>query len=54
MISGEKLDYMVRCYITKMRERGGIVNTKVVKAGARGILMAVLLCYQHHGQSPYS
>lgn len=44
MISGEKLDYMVRCYITKMRERGGIVNTKVVKAGARGILMVVLLC----------
>ena len=37
---GEKLDDMVRCYISRMRERGGIVNTKIVKAGARGILMS--------------
>ena len=41
VILGEKLDDMVRCYISRMRERGGIVNTKIVmKAGARGILMS--------------
>ena len=40
VLLGEKLDGMVRLYITKMRERGGVVNTSLVKAGARGILLS--------------
>ena len=40
MILGEKLDDMVRCYITRIRESGRIVNTMIVKAGAHGILMS--------------
>ena len=39
VLLGEKMDTMVQCYITKMREKGGVVNTSIVKAGARGILM---------------
>lgn len=40
MILGEKLDDMVRCYTTRIRKSGGIVNAKIVKAGARAILMS--------------
>ena len=40
VLLGEKMDTMVQCYITKIREKGGVVNTCIVKAGARGILMS--------------
>jgi hypothetical protein len=35
---GEKLDDMVQCYVTLLREKGGIINTSIVIAGERGIL----------------
>ena len=34
------MDAMVRCYINRMREKGGIINTSIVKAAARGILLS--------------
>ena len=40
LILGEKMDGMVRCYIGRMRKKGGVINTSIVKAGARGILMS--------------
>jgi hypothetical protein len=40
MLLGETLDYMVRCYINRMREKGAIINTNIVKTSARGIFLS--------------
>lgn len=40
VILEDNMDAMVRCYMTRMRERGGVINTSIVKAGACGILMS--------------
>lgn len=40
VVLGEKMDAMVMCYIRRMREKGCVINTAIVKAGARGILMS--------------
>ena len=34
------MDGMVRAYITRMREKGCVINTSIVKAAARGILLS--------------
>uniref|UniRef100_A0A1X7V717 DUF4817 domain-containing protein n=1 Tax=Amphimedon queenslandica TaxID=400682 RepID=A0A1X7V717_AMPQE len=42
VLLGENMDSMGRSYahVTRMREKGGVVNTSIVKAAARGILMS--------------
>ena len=40
VLLGESMDSMVRSYITRMREKVGVVNTSIVKAAARGVLMS--------------
>ena len=39
-VLGEKMDTTVVCYIRRMREKGCVINTAIVKAAARGILMS--------------
>ena len=37
---GTKLDDMVQYYISKLRERGGVINSKIVISSAKGILLS--------------
>ena len=40
LLIGESLDHKLQLYIEKTREGGGAVNTRIVMAAARGLIMA--------------
>ena len=40
LLLGVKMDDMVKNYICKLRDKGCIINTAIVKAAARGLLMS--------------
>ena len=40
VVLGEEMDAMVMCCIRRMRKKGCVINTAIVKAGARGTLMS--------------
>lgn len=39
LLLNDKVDTMVHCYLRKMREEGGVVNTRIDVAAARGIVL---------------
>ena len=36
---GDRIDEMVKRYLIKLRDCGGVVNTSITIAGARGIIL---------------
>ena len=39
LLLGQKLDSLIQLYLRKVREGGGVVNTRIAETAARGITM---------------